>query len=428
MSTMIPLTRPVIGEDLDTVRDQMGLSTSEACWLFGLSMTKWMEVAKEGAKTPVKKPTLAMLVRALNKRPDLTLMPVHPNAHEVFERMHMVDPELDKKRLSVYFGSEASSGYRWITKDSEISPALARLFLVFSRLFDRAYKQGPVAAARMMEEWRLMVESEASERGIPNILQTGRWIPAAGSNPGRPILGEDLDALREQLGMSTMDACWLYGLSMTKWTLIAKREKAKLPLKNVTLALLVRVLRAYPEVSPVMAAPTAKDVFSAIAETQPELDRKHMAIMFGCEASSGYRWLTTDSEIGPALVRLFKMFMLFHDEVSSSPKKKAELISDWEDMVNTEARARGVRNVFSTGRWVPVAEKPESERRQADPARAKQMRAARAAKKNKPVLQQTATPEVSVAKQTLVSLDSDVQGLPKKATRKGKSASAAATA
>lgn len=429
MSTLIPLTRPVIGEDLDTVRDQMGLSTSEACWLFGLSMTKWMEVAKEGAKTPVKKPTLAMLVRVLNKRPDLTLMPVHPTAHEVFARMHQVDPELDKKRLSVYFGSEASSGYRWITKDSDISPALARLFLVFTRLFDRAIKQGPVAATRMMEEWRLMVESEAAERGIANIMHTGRWKPAPDAKIGRPILGEDLDSLREQLGMSTMDACWLYGLSMTKWTLIAKRNLAKEPLKNVTLALLVRVLRAYPEVSPVMPAPTAKDVFAAILESQPALDRKRMAIMFGCEASSGYRWLTTDSEIGPALVRLFKMFMLFHGEVITSPKKKAELVAEWDEMVNTEARARGVRNVFSTGRWVPVAEKPESERRQADPARAQQMRAARAAKKNKPVLPQQMVPEQSVAKQAVVPLDAgEEKVVPRKAGRKPKGASAATAA
>lgn len=355
MSTLIPSTRPVIGEDLNALREQLGMSTSEACWLFGMSMTKWTQVVKAGAKTMLKRPTLALLVRALNSRPDLTLLPVHPGAHDVFDRLRAADEEMDKKRLSIFFGSEASSGYRWITLESEISPALARLFLVFQRLYDRALSESPASANRMVADWRKMVEVEARERGIANIFVTGVWTPEAGGRIGRPVFGEDLDALREQMGLSTMDACWLFGLSMTKWTQVAKGEGAKRPLNNKTLALLVRALKEHPEVCPITPPPEAIEVYEAIAASQPHLDRKRMAIMFGCEASSGYRWLTTGSEIGTALGRLFKVFMLHHDEVGGSPRKAEKLIKEWDEMVKTEAQARGIRDVFTSGRWVETA-------------------------------------------------------------------------
>lgn len=391
MSTVIPTSRPVIGEDLDTVRDQLGLSTSEACNVFGMSMTKWSKVVRKSGKEPVSKATLALLVRTLNKRPDLSLLPRHPAPEDVLARMRSINEKIDLKRLSVYFGCEASSGYRWITRGSDISPALARLLLVFARLFDRARENGLEAAEAMMEEWREMVEHEAQERGVSDVFNTGRWVMAPGATIGRPVRGEDLDALRDALGLSTSDACWLYGLSMPAWTKIAKRDDpkeelhgARKPLANVTLALLVRVLQKYPEMCPVMPAPSAEEVFNTIAQSQPEIDRKRMAIMFGCEASSGYRWLTTNSDLGPVLVRLYKMFMRYHEETKDSLRKGEKLIKDWEKMVEAEAEARGVTNVFSRGRWKPKPGdevKRSSTRRRAKPGTAKQQRAVRAATK-----------------------------------------------
>lgn len=351
MSTFIPTNRPVIGEDLDNLREQLGLSSSEACWLYGLSIMKWMKIVKNGAKDVIRRPSLALLARALDKRPEHSLLPRQPSAQEIFDRIHKVDAEVDKKRLSVLFGSEASAGYRWITKESEISPALARLFMMFQRLFDRAHGQSNRAAIKMLEDWRKMVALEASQRGIANIFTTGRWIAEENSAVGQPIKGEDLDSLREQMGLSTMDACWLFGLSMTNWTIIAKNKGAKIPLKNVTLALLVRVLREYPELCPITPLADAREVYEVIATAQPELDYKRMSIMFGCEASSGYRWLTQGSKIGPVLDRLFKVFMASYAEVKGSPRKLADLVAEWDQMVIEEARARGVVGIYSVGRW-----------------------------------------------------------------------------
>lgn len=357
-TTMIPSTRPVRGEDLAALRDQLGVSVGEACWLYGLSMAKWMLLAKERAKEPLRRPSLALLVRALNWRPDLNLLPPQPSAHDIYARLRQADPSIDKKRFSVFFGSEASSGYRWITLNSEISPALARLFLVFQRLYDKAMADGLEHAVEFVSEWRQMVELEATQRGIAGIFNHGRWKSSAVDVSG-PIRGEDLDSLREALGLSTMDACWLYGLSMTKWTDIARNDGAKKPLTNVTLALLVRVLRKYPDVSPLTPPPDPSDVFATIAQYQPIIDRKRMAIMFGCEASSGYRWLSTGSKLGPSVSRLLKVFMSLAQEVDGDLMRGTEMIRQWDEMVESEALARGATSIFSTGRWVHVEGKLE---------------------------------------------------------------------
>ena len=111
----IPESRRVTGEDLERLREKMGLTTGEACWMYGFSLTKWSKIARIEATSPLSKPTLSLLARALAKRPDINPFFRMPTAHEVYDRLLAVNPSMDKKRLSVFFGCEASSGYRWIT-------------------------------------------------------------------------------------------------------------------------------------------------------------------------------------------------------------------------------------------------------------------------------------------------------------------------
>lgn len=349
MSALIPTSRPVIGEDLDALREQLGLSTMDACWLYGMSMTKWMNEVKKGARTPVSNVTLALLARQLSAHPTLCPLPQSPSAASVFESIGRHESGIDKKRFAILFGCEASSGYRWITVGSKISPVLSRLFLVFQTISLSFQSRG--ATDKHLREWERMVEREAQERGVVNIFSAGRWTPTPDTRMGRPVIGEDLDELREMLGLSTLDACWLFGMSMTKWMTVVK-DGAREPVSNSTLALLVRALRQHPEACPIPRMVGAVEVYESVLQSRESLDKKRMAIMFGCEASSGYRWLTVGSKISPVLARLFTVFKQRHDDALRLGMDAADaVLTDWDRMVVAEASARDIPNVFSTGRW-----------------------------------------------------------------------------
>lgn len=171
---MIPKNRPVLGKDLDAVRTQYGLLVSDACWLFGLSITRWMQVAKDGADTPVSDPTLALLVRFLADHPELSVIPKFPTVPEMYEMINEVMPT-DQKRFSVLFGSEASATYRWLRiPGSRQSPAVNRLmhYLKVALLTEQ-----PNQRLKLLEDWRGTVEDEARARGVPDVFKTGGWNP-----------------------------------------------------------------------------------------------------------------------------------------------------------------------------------------------------------------------------------------------------------
>jgi hypothetical protein len=171
---IIPTDRPVQGRDLQTVASLLGLNTTDACWLFGVSMTKWMHIVNKLAYEPVRNPTHALLVRALANDNDASPLPPMPQAEEVFDAIQKNMASIDKKRVSLMFGREASGGYRWLTKGSKISPSLGRLFYVFMKQYMPAI-QKPTAAVRMLDRWNELVEIEAKARGVDSIWTSGRW-------------------------------------------------------------------------------------------------------------------------------------------------------------------------------------------------------------------------------------------------------------
>lgn len=170
---MIPSTRPVLGKDLDAVRQQYGLLTSDACWLFGLSITRWMQVVRRAAELPVKDPTLALLVRFLDQHPELSVIPKFPSVAEMYEMVNAVQ-ETDQKRFSVLFGSESSATYRWLKAGSRQSPAVNRLM---HYLKSAMLARQPEKRADLLERWRETVALEAAARGVPDVFKSGQWNP-----------------------------------------------------------------------------------------------------------------------------------------------------------------------------------------------------------------------------------------------------------
>lgn len=169
---MIPENRPVIGSDLEDIRIMNGMSVADACWLFGMSPTKWTYVAKKGANQPVSS-TLALLARALDRDPPIRLLPEMPNATEISSLLNGVS-EVDKKRLAIISGNEACGGYRWLVLGTRQPAELQRLFYCLKQRLLMAPKGRRV---EVLADWFKTVENEARARGITDIFRTGSWTP-----------------------------------------------------------------------------------------------------------------------------------------------------------------------------------------------------------------------------------------------------------
>jgi len=185
---MIPTNRPVLGRDLDDIKQQFGLSTADACWLFGMSITKWTHVCRQGAAEPVTDPTLALLVRFLDLHPELSVVPKLPDAMEIYTLVNSI-VDTDQKRFSILVGSEASATYRWRKHGSRQSPTAQRLmYCMKMSLLGRP----DADKLELLDEWEGVVKAEGQARGVDDVFRRGYWSaksePEEGAAPAKRIL------------------------------------------------------------------------------------------------------------------------------------------------------------------------------------------------------------------------------------------------
>jgi hypothetical protein len=177
-------------------------------------------------------------------------------------------------------------------------------------------RKGPAALA----DERSSLRRTGGQRGRPS-------LPAAGLNaaevpsitdsmralygtdgvisPTKPVTGRDLDMLRTRLGgLTVTDACWLFGLQRNRWY---KLVNDPMPLEDVSLALVVRMLDQYPELCPIKPAPRPDWMFHWLKEVNPTLDQRTFALLFGREKSAAHRWLKLSSSVSPKIARLFSL-------------------------------------------------------------------------------------------------------------------------
>lgn len=168
---MIPLDRPVLGKDLDAVREQLGILAGDACWLFGLSMTKWMHIVRQKPDTPVKDPSLALYVRFLDQYPEASLIPKTPDSHTMLSLITEIE-EMPSRSFSVLFGAEGSAVYRWLRTGDRQSPPVRRLMLGMQTVLRNAPKK---QRAEMLKAWIGTVRSEGTARGEVDVFKSGTW-------------------------------------------------------------------------------------------------------------------------------------------------------------------------------------------------------------------------------------------------------------
>lgn len=180
---MIPTNRPVVGKDLDGVAQNFGILVSDACWLFGLSITDWTRIVRQQPQEPLRDPTLALLVRFLDAHPEMSVIPKFPTAEEMFQEVNKIQ-EVDQKRFSVLFGSEASAAYRWLKPGSRMSSSVGRL-MFYMRM--ALHSRSPSKRAELMENWRETVRLEGSARGVDDIFKSGAWKPKTKRPPRKRV-------------------------------------------------------------------------------------------------------------------------------------------------------------------------------------------------------------------------------------------------
>jgi hypothetical protein len=174
MDTIGPNTL-VTPQVLEELRFKLGLTVTDFCWLFGLSMPTWSLVRSQANEDPINDPAVALLARWLDKFPHLCPVPKSMKPEEAYQIINSVRP-ITKKEFGVALGREASAGYRWIKLNGSVPPVLDRILYILIGQIDYAQEEGDQEEAeRLLSEWMRMTENEARLRGVHNIWQSGNW-------------------------------------------------------------------------------------------------------------------------------------------------------------------------------------------------------------------------------------------------------------
>lgn len=173
ITSSIPSSRSVIGRDLEEIKQQFGLTTGDACFLFGVSITKWTQLVRSSPDVQIKDPTLALLVRFLSQHPELSVIPKMPTTSEMFNTINSV-VETDQKRFSLLLGAEASAGNRWKRSGSRPGQSLERL-MYYLRLAILSRSHGE--RVELLDSWRQTVAAEGRARNVDDIFRAGQWAP-----------------------------------------------------------------------------------------------------------------------------------------------------------------------------------------------------------------------------------------------------------
>lgn len=170
----------------------------------------------------------------------------------------------------------------------------------------------------------------------------------------RPVIGRDIEDLRMAYGLSVEDARSLFRMTQVKWSEIV-RQGAEQPVRDVPLALLVRLLDSHRDLFQPPDYPhpgEMKTLFESISGS--EMEQKRLSVLLGSDGSSAHRWLKAGSRQNPSV----QILMLFIEKLllSSPPGSQRDLLEQWEKFVFDEGHARTGKDVLKTGRWDRQAE------------------------------------------------------------------------
>lgn len=175
----------------------------------------------------------------------------------------------------------------------------------------------------------------------------------------RPVRGQDIEDLREKLCLTSDDMCWLIGVAMPRWSHMIKPANNQKEINDKTIALLVRLFDARPELVFIPIMPSPGDIFDMINEVEPNTSMKEASIMLGREGSSCFHWIQRGRRASPPVLRLG---YVLRDILNNDKKNAKKFVQEIRKFVDIESSARNVRNIWETGSWVNKSDAGKSNR------------------------------------------------------------------
>lgn len=148
----------------------------------------------------------------------------------------------------------------------------------------------------------------------------------------QPVRGTDVANLMLRHNISADEMCELLHLNKAKLNALLSSDK---PIKDVSIALLIRVYSEYPHLLPKF------DVLEFYeSQTGAEAEKlRHFGPNFGRESTAGYNWIVKGRPMSAQPLALGRLI-----------KRLPEGYDDLKRMAIQEAKYRGV-NPFKTGSW-----------------------------------------------------------------------------
>lgn len=194
----VPVTPPSSPSSFDDVvrlQSMLGLSVMEMLSFLPMQRLEYDD-AKKHRDEPLSSISLALLVRALNRHPDLAWWPKAPEPMPVFRRIvtglqaaGQQAPSLGE--FSLALGLEYKTAYRW--KDFEeqgkfhpLKGKTINTLILLTKLMD---KMGEVKG---WFEWQSIAEIESTSRGNSSIFTDRKW-PKKAAKPRKSKSKDEQD-------------------------------------------------------------------------------------------------------------------------------------------------------------------------------------------------------------------------------------------
>lgn len=154
----------------------------------------------------------------------------------------------------------------------------------------------------------------------------------------RPTTGSDVLDFIDTHGLKRLDACWLLGI--TPWRFgetIANREQE--PLRNASMAILLRLFEQWPEQNPLPEYPKPRQVYDRAHALEPRLSKRVFGMALGCHPSWASARLDQPDYSSPVVDRLLWLLEQRLDAAASAEEAR-EAIRQWLDAALAEWRSR----------------------------------------------------------------------------------------
>lgn len=367
-----PPPRPMTGRDLAALQQRLQISWADLCYLLGNPLNPWRSAAPPADRL-LHDPALALLVWALTRFPEIRYLPVFPGAAEVFARyretadalasaLPVRPPAGGRSAFSLLLGREIKTAQRWLSaaRPEPPAPSVRRLLLAVGALL-------AARGAAGLDAWARRADLEARARALDLRAATawprrpdpvtaapddGRGLNPSPAFPGdletRPARGRDAVALCRALDLPTADGAYLLGVSAPKFREYLDRPDRMID--DPTVALLIWLLWAYPEIrfltpfpTPAAVYPQFLDAAAQTAAARPLLARypsgpAAFGVLLGRSRARAQRWLAKTGEQPPQppvarLLFALRWLLAAHGAAG---------LDAWVNQARIEARARGL--------------------------------------------------------------------------------------